>query len=57
MHDQRFTANSRDQKKRLFYDGHQRHPGNTDKALKWRRIRRRFAKWMREALGGNPHGD
>ncbi len=46
---ERFTGNSREQNQALQYDGHQRRAGDTDKALKWRRIRRRFAKWMREA--------
>lgn len=44
----RFTANTRAEKKALNYDGHNRHAGDTDKAMKWRRVRRRFAKWMRE---------
>jgi hypothetical protein len=46
----RFTANSRAEKKSLNYDGHQRHAGKTDKALKWRRARRRFARWMRDRI-------
>ena len=45
-----FSANTRETKHQLLYDGHNRNAGvNThDKALKWRRIRRRFARWMRD---------
>jgi hypothetical protein len=46
-----FTANRRETKMLLRYDGHSRAPGvNTrDHSMKWRRIRRRFSRWMREA--------
>jgi hypothetical protein len=46
----RQTRNSRAQKRQALYDGHNRRAGDSDKEMRWRRLRRRMQRWMRELL-------
>lgn len=47
-------TNTRAGKHAMLYDGHARRAGVAahDKAMRWRRLRRRFGRWLREALDG-----